>query len=366
MAWLDQHIPFDATADLTALLETAPAKWAVYLLSDREQRPVQLLCVKNLRASLATRLGERPPEGKTKAVAYRQLVRHVHYRRVDSELEADWHYQGALKELFPEAHQKLLANRQYWFVSVDEGARFPRFAITNNPLDEPPGSTFGPIAGKNAAGKFVETLEDAFDLCRYHHILTQAPHGQACAYKQMHKCPAPCDGSISMGMYRMMIASAVGFLHDPAGGIAPLQQRMQQAAEGRLFELAGKIKNALQQLQTLAGGAYQKMVPLPRLEFVAVMRSGTAKQFKLMLLTPWEIRMLADENEALAPLPRSKGEMELLGLVCQHYLVDSRNTMLLPRETLTPEALAKAKQALGRRKEERPDDGEGLLRETAP
>ena len=31
---------------------------------------------------------------------------------------------------------------------------------------------------KHAAQRLVETLEDLFDLCRYHHILVQAPHGK--------------------------------------------------------------------------------------------------------------------------------------------------------------------------------------------
>ena len=57
---LFEHVSdFDPTTGIEALLAEVPAKWCVYLLADASGRPVQLLCVKNLRASLANRLG--PP-----------------------------------------------------------------------------------------------------------------------------------------------------------------------------------------------------------------------------------------------------------------------------------------------------------------
>ena len=53
----EQQLDFDPAGDFEAFLRLAPAKWAVYLLSDADDRPVQLLCVKNLRYSLKRRLG---------------------------------------------------------------------------------------------------------------------------------------------------------------------------------------------------------------------------------------------------------------------------------------------------------------------
>ena len=41
----------------------------------------------------------------------------------------------------------------------------------------PPGVVLGPLPDKDAAGRMIETVIDCFDLCRYHHILVQAPHG---------------------------------------------------------------------------------------------------------------------------------------------------------------------------------------------
>src|SRR5437763_8448790 len=68
---LERHATFDPSGDFEAFVRSAPAKWVVYLLADADQRPVQLLCVKNFRASLRRRLGGDETIGPSKKVNYR-------------------------------------------------------------------------------------------------------------------------------------------------------------------------------------------------------------------------------------------------------------------------------------------------------
>src|SRR5689334_14877296 len=92
----DHHAEFDPVGDFDAFLKNVPAKWVVYLLADADDRPVQLLCVKNLRYSLKRRLGgDEATLGLSRRVNYREIVRRVHWRRVDSAFEADWLYYEA-------------------------------------------------------------------------------------------------------------------------------------------------------------------------------------------------------------------------------------------------------------------------------
>src|SRR5438552_146335 len=79
----DRSVDYDPERPLEDVLKTTPAKWVVYLFTDAEDQPVQLLCVKNLRASLKRRLGGDELIGPTRKVNYRELVRHVYWRRVD-------------------------------------------------------------------------------------------------------------------------------------------------------------------------------------------------------------------------------------------------------------------------------------------
>src|SRR5690349_4673713 len=58
----DRHASFDPAGDFEAFVKEVPARWVVYLLADGDDRPVQLLCVRNLRYSLKRRLGPEEAE----------------------------------------------------------------------------------------------------------------------------------------------------------------------------------------------------------------------------------------------------------------------------------------------------------------
>ena len=287
----DQQLDFDPEGDFEAFLRLAPAKWVVYLLCAADDRPVQLLCVKNLRYSLKRRLGtDGETAGLSKRVNYRELVRRVYWRRVDSAFEADWLYYEAARAVFPESYRGMVGFRPAWFVHVDPDAKFPRYVKTID-LSPRPGVLIGPVEDKHAGARLVELMEDAFDLCRYHNILTQAPHGSACAYKEMGKCPAPCDGSLSMEQYRRVVEWSARVLVDPAEFLRGHTQRMQAAAAELKFETAAKIKAYIEQMSQLGKGPYRHLGLLRDFSYLSLQhgprpQGGTAKVF---LITPGQI-----------------------------------------------------------------------------
>ena len=130
---------------------------------------------------------------------------------------------------------------------------FPRYVKTTD-LTIRTGELIGPIEDKHAANRLIELVESCFDLCRYYNILVESPNGKACAYKEMGKCPAPCDGSISIEQYRRMIEWSAKVLADPAEYIREQTRRMQSAAAELRFETASKIKAYIDELSQLAKG----------------------------------------------------------------------------------------------------------------
>src|SRR5437763_7344721 len=149
----DASIDFDPATDFDAFARRVPARWVVYLLADADDRPVQLLCVKNLRHSLKRRLGGDEQIGPSKRVNYRDLVRHVHWRRVDSAFEADWIYYEAARQLFPQTYQGMVGFRPAWFIRVDPDAAFPRYTKTIDLAQQGGGQLFGPVEDKHAAAR---------------------------------------------------------------------------------------------------------------------------------------------------------------------------------------------------------------------
>lgn len=304
---LEDHATFDPGGDFEAFLRAVPAKWVIYLVSDADDRPVQLLCVKNLRASLKRRLGGDEQVGPSRRVNYRDVVRHVRYRRVDSAFEADWLYYEVARQLFPQSYQGMVGFRPAWFVHVNPETQFPRYVKTTD-LSKP-GLLIGPLEDKHVAGRLVQLVEDLFDLCRYYNLLVEAPKAKACAYKEMGKCPAPCDGSISLEQYRLVIEWSARTLVDPADVIRMHTLRMQQASAELQFEAAGKIKAYVEQLSQLGKGPYRHARWLKDFQFVSFQhgpRQGTAKVF---LITPGCI----EEISCMVGEPRWPAE--LLGVI---------------------------------------------------
>jgi hypothetical protein len=131
----------------------------------------------------------------------------------------------------------------------------------------------------------IELIEDAFDLCRYYNILTQAPHGKACPYKEMGKCPAPCDGSISIGQYRRLIDFSLQAIAEPSIFIADQIRRMESAAAELRFETAAKIHSYVDHLRDLGRGAFRFARPISDFQFVTLQTGPGKQSVKIFLIT---------------------------------------------------------------------------------
>ena len=379
----EQQLDFDPAGDFEEFLRLAPAKWVVYLLCSADDKPVQLLCVKNLRYSLRRRLGiDGEAGGLSKRVNYRELVRRIYWRRVDSAFEADWLYYEAAAAVFPESYRGMVGFRPAWFVHVDPDAKFPRYAKTID-LSPRPGVLIGPLEDKHAAGRLVEFVEDAFDLCRYYNILTQSPHGSACAYKEMGKCPAPCDGSVSIEQYRRVVDWSARTLVDPAEFLREQTNRMKAAAGELRFETAAKIKAYVEQMSQLGKGAFRHLGRLRDFAYLSFQHgprpaAGTAKIF---LVTPGKIEQILGLTGEPKPAEVLRSALTLaeeriadgadatgaerMGVVA-HHLFSSRQThgVFLRLAAIDEKAIAKAYRDL--KKQPPPEEeveSEGVMKE---
>ena len=375
----DHAVAFDPAGPFDAL--AVPARWVVYLLADEHDRPVQLLCVKNLRYSLKRRLGPDAADATTsRRIDYRALVRRVHWRRVDSAFEADVAYHEAARELFPQSYRGMVGFRPAWFIHIDDDAPHPRYAKTID-LTTPSGTLLGPVEDKHAAARLIQLVEDAFDLCRYHNVLVQSPHGQACAYKEMGKCPAPCDGSISLDQYRHLIQWSRKVLADPADHTREQDRRMRQAAAELRFELAGKIKAYVDQLAQLGKGPFRHVAELSHFQYLALQPGPKPATVKAFLITPGRIDpllCLTDDSAkpsdlmraaltAAADCPTTVDVIgaERIGVVTHHLFARKPVGALLPLATLDERSIAKCLREIRKQPapaETAPDD-EGVVKE---
>ena len=333
-----------------------PAKWCVALLSDASGQPLQLMCAKNLRATLRRRLESadptNPPSSPTKRIDYRELVRSVRWRRVDGEFEMDFAYVEGARQAFPAHWRRLVPERSAWFVACDADASVPDFVRDTTP--DMPGQVFGPFADRSKADRWIDAVRDAFDLCRYRNILAQAPHGRACAYKQMNKCPAPCDGTITLDAFREHnVRPAVAAMRDPSIVLETLTATMQRHAIDLEFEQAGRAKARAAAIANLSSGAFKGVRPIEAFRYVTVQpgpRKGTARVFLVTLDAVVEVAGILDGTVPLsmveaaldrAPLTASDWPADvLLGTICHHLGGTKSSTRFVERERLDQIALS--------------------------
>ena len=277
-----------------------PAKCALYLLTcgdEQNPEPLLLATVGNLRAALQRRLTDAPPDTLTKRIQYGQVCTRVYWRIVHSPFAANWWYWKAARTLFPQTYRELIPFRPAWWIALDRDTPFPEFRRTQSLADSSL-RYLGPIRDKTSAGKLIDTLEDLFDLCRYHNILLQTPHGKPCAYKEMGKCPAPCDGSVPMTWYHEQLDHALAFLSGDSriAWRATQQTAMKTAAAQLQFEQAAKIKSRLSRADLIDNEAFSHLQPLQNFAFLAL-QPGQGKPF----VEPWLIH-----GGTVEPLPQIK------------------------------------------------------------
>lgn len=277
-----------------------PAKAACYLLVDAQDQPVLLATVGNLRRSLVHRLtlpDAEEDDQPTRKADLRQVVAAVRYRPVFSRFEADLTYMEHARRIYPKTYHKLLRRFRGHWMAVCPSEAHPQWKPTSQPRHrtQQRWHQFGPIASHAAVRSGIEALQSMFDLCRYHEILVKAPHGEACAYKQMGRCPAPCDGSVSMDSYRMQIEASMAFMRD--GGEQwrdMMQQQMAEASRELNFERAGQLRDMLSEAELFERRAFAACLPMEQWRWVLIQPGRRKRTRRIFLIKPDAMAFLGE------------------------------------------------------------------------
>ncbi len=371
---LSQSLPIDPAEPIEQWRMKLPGKGACYLFSDGDDRPVLMATVGNLRNAVHRRFTQPDDdEQPSKRIDYRAVVRHIRWRPTFSRFEADWVYLETARRLMPAEHRRWVGTWRCHWLAVDPDEPFPRWGAIRR-IAEPAGQVLGPLPDASAARRYIEMLEDLFDLCRYHDILTQAPQGKACAYKEMGKCPAPCDGTVSMGHYRQQIRDSIAFATEPLERRQQaMQQQMRRAADALDFEQAARIKQHTERARTALAPAYRHMFPLDRFRYLSLQRGSGKRKVRCFYIDPTAIHFLGEmqpkqQTEQIdwmlqqiehrrqspttptAPTPHiDKIAGERIGLAAWHLLRDDdREGRFLPADQLTVAVIRKTIDELTR------------------
>jgi DNA polymerase-3 subunit epsilon len=207
---------------------------------------VQLATSQALRRLLTNRLTSAPEERPGRA-DLAEITRCVRWRVLACAFEGRWWYYRLARVIHPREYRRLISFGPAYFLHVDFAQAIPEIRVTERVWQQP-GAYAGPWPSQKSAQESLEALWDLFDLCRYPEQVRKAPQGSRCAYAEMGRCDAPCDGSVPLAAMVARWRAAWSFATDPAAvsaWMAAAQERMRGAAREQEFELAAQIRQQL-------------------------------------------------------------------------------------------------------------------------
>ncbi len=178
----------------------------------------------------------------------------VYSNYVDSMFDAELAFLTTARKALPDSYQSLIAPWQAWYLRLDpERGTWANATVSEamQPLRKQ--VAFGPVQDKRTVSKLGELLDDLFDLCRYPAELAKTPNARPCPYKEMGRCPAPCDGSEPWSAFLERFQRASEALRSIQDLQRAVEKRTRMAASINDFERAAHLQSITKRLDGRLG-----------------------------------------------------------------------------------------------------------------
>ena len=224
------------------LAEHLPNAPGVYLFRDDRDRVLYVGTSRNLRTrvrSYFTASETRSRMGEMVGLA----------TRVEG-LECATPLEAAVRELRLIAEHKPRYNRKsrfpekvHWLKLTNEP--WPRLSLVRRVIDDD-ADYLGPFSSRKRAEKSLAALHEAFPVRQCSGRLPVAPSRSACVLAEMERCLAPCDGSVDLDTYALMVADLRDNLLRRADEVVEaISSRMSALAAEERFEDASVHRDRL-------------------------------------------------------------------------------------------------------------------------
>lgn len=171
-----------------------------------------------------------------------------------SMFEAELAYLHAARAFMPQTSRSITDRWRSWYLRLDlEKRRWSPCSLEELQATDTQSVVIGPMSDKHAPNKLGEILDDVFDLCRYPTELAKTPHGKACAYHEMGRCPAPCQGLEAWDSFTARFGEAAAAAQSMDALLEAINERMNEAALEMDFERAHDLQSLAQRLQSRGG-----------------------------------------------------------------------------------------------------------------
>ncbi|MFM6971905.1 MAG: excinuclease ABC subunit UvrC [Rhodoluna sp.] len=229
-----------------------PIEPGVYRWFDQNGRVLYVGKAKNLRSRLSSYFApiESLPERTRRMV---QLAVDVQWTIVRSEFEALQLEFTWIKEFNPPYNVQFRDDKSYPYLAISINEDYPRVFVTRN--RELKGlKYFGPYTQVWAVRETLDALLKVYQIrsCTKGVFENAKRNNRPCLLGDIGKCSAPCVGRTTQTEH---LASAKQFIDFMSGSdisyIKNLRQRMMDASKREQYELAGRLRDDIDALETV-------------------------------------------------------------------------------------------------------------------
>lgn len=236
-----------------ARLDLVPESPGVYLMKDASGSVIYVGKAVNLRQRLRSYFGANP-QGTEKVLAMISHIRDFSFLLCRNELETLVLESNLIKRYMPFYNILLKDDRDYPYIRVTLNETYPRImkAYRIGPDEKEGAKYYGPYLNGDL-WKALRTIHSLFPLKTCKRVFPRdIGKERPCLNYYMHKCIAPCLGTVSAESYRKVVGEVCDFLEGRYDGIQKrLENEMNEAAEALDFERAAVLRDRLQALNNL-------------------------------------------------------------------------------------------------------------------
>lgn len=234
---------------LKKIIKTTPQSPGVYLFKDKAKRIIYIGKSNNLKARIQAYQGHFL---STKTQAMLERIRAVDFLLTSSPAQAQLLEAALIKQHQPFYNISLRDDKSFPLLRISE-EKFPSVSICRRKRQgqKQDAQYFGPYTNAKLLRQALAALRRIFTF-RSCMNLPKKP----CLYYRLKLCSAPCAAKITQRDYQKEIAHLIMFLEGRQQALLDeLTLKMRLLARERRFEEAAQLRDQIQALLSLTGGA---------------------------------------------------------------------------------------------------------------
>ncbi len=300
---------------LEALLDGLPRRPGVYLMKDAQGRVIYVGKAGVLRNRVRSYFRSQDDlPSKVRAMVAR--VADFEYIVTRSEKEALLLESNLLKEHRPRYNIKLRDDKQYLYLKIGTGSRFPRVYTARRVV--PDGARyFGPYTNAQALRQTIKHLQRLFQF-RTCTLDMEKVYRRPCLLYHIKRCSGPCIRTVSETGYDEAIRHLILFLEGKHEEVLHrLRGEMAQAAEELAFERAAALRDRIGAAEKVA--EQQRITTVGRGDLDAIAAASEDGEVTVQVFAVRDGKIVNREEFVLQDADGASQEEILTQFVQQYY-----------------------------------------------